>query len=239
MLKRSITTDNAIGLFTDGKTAFLVDGPWQLTDDRSRRHQVRRLRGPRLRGHGPGPAVRHRRRGVRRQQGREQDARAGVRHQLLVTRPTSRARSSRPTQAAPALTAALDQVKGDEPDRREDRSRPGRERPDHAEHPGDGGGLGPARQGRGGGDRRRRPGSRRSTAAAKAIQKRDHSSSLFGSLRDAAGPAAHRRRSETAHRLRHRDRGGRHGRQHPDAPGQQGAAVRGWHAPTAPAARWD
>ena len=31
VLKRSINTDNAISLFTDGKTPFLVEGPWQLT----------------------------------------------------------------------------------------------------------------------------------------------------------------------------------------------------------------
>jgi arabinogalactan oligomer/maltooligosaccharide transport system substrate-binding protein len=31
VLKRSITTDNAINLFTQGKTPFLVEGPWQLT----------------------------------------------------------------------------------------------------------------------------------------------------------------------------------------------------------------
>ena len=30
VLKRSISGDNALGLFTSGKTPFLVDGPWQL-----------------------------------------------------------------------------------------------------------------------------------------------------------------------------------------------------------------
>lgn len=31
VLKRSVNTDNAIGLFTEGKTPFLIEGPWQLT----------------------------------------------------------------------------------------------------------------------------------------------------------------------------------------------------------------
>jgi len=31
VLKRSVNTDNAIALFTEGKTPFLVEGPWQLT----------------------------------------------------------------------------------------------------------------------------------------------------------------------------------------------------------------
>ena len=31
VLKRSINTDNAVSLFADGKTPFLVEGPWQLT----------------------------------------------------------------------------------------------------------------------------------------------------------------------------------------------------------------
>ena len=31
VLKRSVNTDNAIALFTEGKTPFLIEGPWQLT----------------------------------------------------------------------------------------------------------------------------------------------------------------------------------------------------------------
>ncbi|PUA82944.1 sugar ABC transporter substrate-binding protein [Nocardioides currus] len=42
VLKRSVNTDNAIALFTDGKTPFLVEGPWQLTtiDDSKINYEV-------------------------------------------------------------------------------------------------------------------------------------------------------------------------------------------------------
>ena len=42
VLRRSINTDNAISLFTDGKTPFLIEGPWQLTtlDDSKINYEV-------------------------------------------------------------------------------------------------------------------------------------------------------------------------------------------------------
>lgn len=42
VLKRSVNTDNAIALFIDGKTPFLVEGPWQLTtlDDSKINYEV-------------------------------------------------------------------------------------------------------------------------------------------------------------------------------------------------------
>ena len=42
VLKRSVNTDNAIALFTAGKTPFLIEGPWQLTtlDDSKVNYEV-------------------------------------------------------------------------------------------------------------------------------------------------------------------------------------------------------
>ncbi|MCW2738466.1 maltose ABC transporter substrate-binding protein [Nocardioides sp.] len=47
VLKRSVNTDNAIALFTDGKTPFLVEGPWQLTtiDDSDINYEVSAVPG--------------------------------------------------------------------------------------------------------------------------------------------------------------------------------------------------
>lgn len=47
VLKRSVNTDNAIALFTDGKTPFLVEGPWQLTtiDDSDINYEVSEVPG--------------------------------------------------------------------------------------------------------------------------------------------------------------------------------------------------
>ncbi|SEB92101.1 carbohydrate ABC transporter substrate-binding protein, CUT1 family [Nocardioides exalbidus] len=47
VLKRSINTDNAISLFTSGKTPFLIEGPWQLTtlDDSDINYEVSAVPG--------------------------------------------------------------------------------------------------------------------------------------------------------------------------------------------------
>ncbi|RYB94192.1 maltose ABC transporter substrate-binding protein [Nocardioides oleivorans] len=47
VLKRSINTDNAISLFTAGKTPFLIEGPWQLTtlDDSDINYEVSAVPG--------------------------------------------------------------------------------------------------------------------------------------------------------------------------------------------------
>ena len=100
-------------------------GPVAADHPRRQRHQLRGLRGARVRGHGPGLAVHHRRRGVRRQRGRQQDARPGVRHQLLVAgrrrRPALRGDQERAGQHRHAQPD-----RGRQPGRRRGRPRPAR-----------------------------------------------------------------------------------------------------------------
>ena len=157
MLKRSVNTDNAIALFTEGKTPFLIEGPWQLTtiDESDINYEVSAVPG--FEGMDPAsPFITVDAAYV---------ASGGANKTLaqeFVTNYWSRAdigaQLFEATKNVPANIDTLEPDRGRQPGRGRGGRGGVRQRPDHAEHPGDGGGLGPAGQGRGGRDRRRRPG---------------------------------------------------------------------------------
>ena len=83
-LKRSIAGDNILSLFTAKKVAFMISGPWQFADLKKTKLHYDVSPVPAFEGGKAGQAVHHRRRGLCGQQGAEQAAGPGVRHQLLV-----------------------------------------------------------------------------------------------------------------------------------------------------------
>ena len=168
-LKRSISPENVTSIFTGKKSAFLLSGPWQIPDVEEGRGPVRHHPHPRLPG------------------GKEARPFVGVQAFYVAAKGKNKALAQefvtnyfiQPEVAMalykadprpPALTAALRRrSRQTDPDMAEV---PGRrqERRHHAGHPGDGGRLGPVRQGRGG-DRSAAPPTRPTVAAAaKAIE---------------------------------------------------------------------
>jgi arabinogalactan oligomer / maltooligosaccharide transport system substrate-binding protein len=81
-LKRSIEGANSIATFTGKKCAFLVSGPWAVTDIKKGQHALRHLPGPRVHRWQAGSAIRRRAGVLRGRQGQEQGVGAGVRDEL-------------------------------------------------------------------------------------------------------------------------------------------------------------
>ena len=99
-LKRSVDDKNAIPLFTGGKTAFLVSGPWAIADIEKADVNYDVCADPGVRGRQAGVAVHRRQRLLPRQQGQEQDARPGVPHERRPDRRTSSPACTRSTRVA-------------------------------------------------------------------------------------------------------------------------------------------
>ena len=81
-LKTSIDNTNAIPLFFDGKAPFLVSGPWAVADIEKAGVKYDICPIPPFAGGKPRRSVRRRQRLLSREQGQEQGAGAGVRHEL-------------------------------------------------------------------------------------------------------------------------------------------------------------
>ena len=135
---------------------FLVDGPWQLPnlDEADIKYDVSPSRASRAasrpRRSSPSMPCTSPARARTRRWPRSSSRTSGP-------APTSQLAFFEAAQGVPAIQDVLDQIEADDP-LIVTITRPAQERPDHAEHPGDGGGLGPAGQGGGRRDRRRGPG---------------------------------------------------------------------------------
>ena len=157
VLKRSVNTDNAIALFTAGKTPFLIEGPWQLTtlDDSKVNYEVSPVPG--FKGMDPAsPFITVDAAYV---------ASGGANKTLaqeFVTNYWSRADVGatlfEATKNVPANVDTLSQIEGDNPAVAAVAAAGAENGQIMPSIPRDGGGLGPAGQGRGSRDRRRRPG---------------------------------------------------------------------------------
>ena len=153
-LKRSITGDNSISTFTGGKTAFLISGPWAIADIKKAGIKYDITPIPAFAGgKAAQPFI-----GVQAFYVASKGKNKALAQEFVTNYLTNTDLAVALYQAdprPPALTAALDQVKGTDPDlakfagRRQERRRA-------AGDPGDGRDLGPVRQGRGRDRRRRR-----------------------------------------------------------------------------------
>lgn len=114
-LKRSITADNAISTFTTGKTAFLISGPWALTDIKKAGISYDITPVPGFAGGQPArPFV-----GVQAFYVASKGKNKAIAQEFVtnyLTNPELAVALYQAEPRPPALTAALDQVKGTDPD---------------------------------------------------------------------------------------------------------------------------
>jgi arabinogalactan oligomer/maltooligosaccharide transport system substrate-binding protein len=114
-LKRSITPDNAISLFTGGKTAFLVSGPWALSDIKKAGIKYDITPVPGFAGGKPAqPFV-----GVQAFYVASKGRNKALAQEFVanyLTKPELATALYNAEPRPPALTAALDQVKAGDPD---------------------------------------------------------------------------------------------------------------------------
>ena len=114
-LKRSIDDKNAIPLFTGKKTAFLVSGPWAIADITKSGVKYDISPIPPFAGRQAGWPVHRRQWLLRREQGRQQDPRPGIRHLARADPVDFQVGLYQAEPRRPALTAAVDQVKATDP----------------------------------------------------------------------------------------------------------------------------